>query len=156
MNNNIEDTHILMQIRNMFEHLKNHGWINDIKREINSDKAIQAIENILADRERLEKENNRLTYARNWYFEHTVGQIATPEMLNKILRTKYNMPELQTKANAYDSLVQIIKNKKAEIEKYIVEQEEKTIGRCITIGEDMMIKYLQELLDTVEEETCEK
>lgn len=50
MNNktNIEDTHTIMQIRNMFEHLKNHGWINDIKRDIDTQKAVKSIENILA------------------------------------------------------------------------------------------------------------
>jgi len=37
----------------------------------------------------LEKENNKLTYARNWYFENTVNKLVTPEMLHKILRTKY-------------------------------------------------------------------
>ncbi len=52
-------------------------------------KTINVIENILADRERLEKENRKLTYARDWYFEHTVNKIVTPEMLHKILRTKY-------------------------------------------------------------------
>ncbi len=34
-------------------------------------------------------ENEKLIYARNWYFEHTVGKICTPEMLDKILRNDY-------------------------------------------------------------------
>lgn len=37
----------------------------------------------------LKKENEELIYARNWYFEHTVGKICTPEMLDKILRNDY-------------------------------------------------------------------
>lgn len=37
----------------------------------------------------LRKENEELIYARNWYFEHTVGKICTPEMLDKILRNDY-------------------------------------------------------------------
>lgn len=37
----------------------------------------------------LEKENDKLTYARDWYFENTVNKLVTPEMLHKILRTKY-------------------------------------------------------------------
>ena len=34
----------LIVIRNIFEHLKNHGWINDIKREVEPNEALQAIE----------------------------------------------------------------------------------------------------------------
>lgn len=39
--------------------------------------------------EQLEKENKKLTEARNWYFEHTVNKAVTPEMLHKILREDY-------------------------------------------------------------------
>lgn len=114
-NNDIEDIHTIMRIRNIFEHLKNYGWVNDITKEINPQKVVQAIENILADRERLEIENKKLIEARNWYFEHTVNQIATPEILDKILRAQYNIPELQDKANKYDRLVERIKK---DIEEY--------------------------------------
>lgn len=39
--------------------------------------------------EKLQKENEKLTEARNWYFEHTVNKAVTPEMLHKILRQDY-------------------------------------------------------------------
>ena len=48
-----EDKKILERIRNIFEHLKHYGWTEDIRREIDPDKAVEAIENILANRERI-------------------------------------------------------------------------------------------------------
>lgn len=61
MNNktNIEDIHTIIQIRNIFEHLKKYGWANDITKEIDPQKAVQAIENILADREIILEENKK-------------------------------------------------------------------------------------------------
>lgn len=35
-----EDLKILEEIKDMFVHLKNHGYINDIKKDIDKDKAI--------------------------------------------------------------------------------------------------------------------
>lgn len=42
-----EDIKILEQIKEIFTHLKNYGWINDIKRDIDIDKAIQSIEHLI-------------------------------------------------------------------------------------------------------------
>lgn len=61
------------------------GKYNDPKRK---DKA-EAIETVLQELDRLQKENGKLTRARKWFVEHTVGQIATPEMLRKILADEY-------------------------------------------------------------------
>ena len=47
------------------------------------------INHILSDYKRVLKENEKLTYARNWYFENTVNKICNPEMLNKILKEDY-------------------------------------------------------------------
>lgn len=98
---NIEDIHILMQIRNIFEHLKNYGWINDKKREIKPDTAIQAIENILADRNNIASKYNNLIYKieekikenkeylqhANTMYEYTEKDVinATIEILKEIL-----------------------------------------------------------------------
>jgi len=46
------------KIKEMFIHLKNYGWINDIKKEIDVDKAIESIENLLTAYEK-EKEKNK-------------------------------------------------------------------------------------------------
>lgn len=63
------------------------GWkIGDVYKHLELN---NAIEHILSDYRRVLKENEKLTYARNWYFEHTVGKICTPEMLDKILRNDY-------------------------------------------------------------------
>lgn len=40
-----------------------------------------------------------------------------------------------------------IREKIKALEEYIVKIEEETCGRCITIGEDMCIRYLKELLE---------
>jgi hypothetical protein len=46
------------KIKEMFIHLKNYGWINDIKKEIDVDKAIESIETLLTAYEK-EKEKNK-------------------------------------------------------------------------------------------------
>ena len=52
-----------------------------------------ALQNLLDEKneeiDHLQKENGKLTRARKWFIEHTIGQIATPEMLRKILADEY-------------------------------------------------------------------
>lgn len=48
-----KDIEILKEIQGIFEHFKNHGWVNDLKREVDIDKVIPAIENILSEFEGL-------------------------------------------------------------------------------------------------------
>lgn len=65
-----ENLKILEEIKDMFVHLKNYGWINDIKKDIDKDKAIQAIESTINRYKELEEENSLLiqqniTYKRN-------------------------------------------------------------------------------------------
>ena len=55
-----KDLKILEEIKDMFIHLKNYGWINDIKKDIDTDKAIQAIEHLIKAYKELEEENKRL------------------------------------------------------------------------------------------------
>lgn len=52
-----ENIKILEEIKNMFIHLKSYGWINDIKRDIDTDKAIKSIENVESRLKQLEEEN---------------------------------------------------------------------------------------------------
>ena len=42
-----KDIEILKEVQAIFEHLKNHGWVKDITKEVDIDKVIQAIENVL-------------------------------------------------------------------------------------------------------------
>ena len=55
-----EDLKILEEIKDMFVHLKNYGYINDIKKDIDKDKAIQAIESTINRYKELEEENQQL------------------------------------------------------------------------------------------------
>ena len=42
-----KDIDILKEVQAIFEHLKNHGWVKDITKEVDIDKVIQAIEKVL-------------------------------------------------------------------------------------------------------------
>ena len=48
------------KIKEMFIYLKNHGWINDIKKEIDVNKAIEAIETLLTAYEEEKGKNKEL------------------------------------------------------------------------------------------------
>lgn len=108
------------------------------KKKINrADELINIQKTILLDYKRVLNENEKLIYARNWYFEHTVGKICTPEMLDKILRNDYISK-------------QKVKDKIKELK-----QEKGKYGNClIEMYEDELvnrtIKILQELLESEE------
>jgi hypothetical protein len=76
---------------NVYDEIK--SWLEYIKtHKDKTNKAeylIRILETVLADREKLIKENKKIEEARNWYFEHTVNKAVTPEMLHKILRQDY-------------------------------------------------------------------
>ena len=55
---NKEDIETLEDLKNIFIHLKNYGWVNDIKRDVVVDKVIKAIENLIARNKELEKQVN--------------------------------------------------------------------------------------------------
>ena len=55
-----KDLKILEEIKDMFIYLKNYGWINDIKKDIDTDKVIQAIESTINRYKELEEENQQL------------------------------------------------------------------------------------------------
>lgn len=57
---------------------------------------------------KLQEENEKLIYARNWYFEHTVNKICTPEMLDKILRNDYiSKQKLKDKIRKNEEIIDI-------------------------------------------------
>ena len=75
------------KIKEMFIHLKNYGWINDIKKEIDVDKAIESIENLLTAYEKeKEKNNNAYIKANNYlYFnDSTDYEVALWEVIRKL------------------------------------------------------------------------
>ena len=81
-----------MKLEEVIERLKDDVKYADLRDTVDDDCTIcfiEDVETVLQELEHLQKENLKLTNARNWYFEHTVNQIATPEMLGKILEDKY-------------------------------------------------------------------
>lgn len=117
------------------------------------DKYVQeAIETVLADREKLIEENKKLEEARNWYFEHTVNKAVTPEMLHKILRQDYipksvikeKIEEVQKEYNKLDKQVdEYINDANKNLSKYYENKER--IGTIQTLA--WVIDNLQELLE---------
>ena len=75
----------------------------------------------------------------------------TKVALNLIKKLKKENEELRVQGSIilldYNILKDKIREKIKELEEYIVKIEEETCGRCITIGEDMCIRYLKELLE---------
>lgn len=55
-----EATKQLNKTKEIFEHLKYRGWINDIKRDVDASDVIEAINTVLAE---LDKLNKRIEYA---------------------------------------------------------------------------------------------
>lgn len=69
----LNDLRTLERIRNLFVYLSSHHDCIDIdyvKKEINPNIAVEAIENVLADRERLKQENEKNKKLANIIFEH--------------------------------------------------------------------------------------
>lgn len=127
-----EDIEILENLKEKTEEAYNCSLASGNERK-DWQREVQAIENILADRERLIKENEKLIYARKWYFEHTVGKIVTPEMLHKILSFEYISKE---------EIKEKIERLKKEYEEVIEKNGTKAfILKC-------QITILEELLDT--------
>lgn len=79
------------------------------------------------------------------------------ELKNKVAKRNNELIELEetsekeflTKQEVNENYIpkDKIREKIKELEKYIVETEEKTCGKCITIGEDMTIRYFKKLLE---------
>lgn len=83
----IESLNKFIKIVGSKEYRDDNGWNGYYNTEMRY--LGQAIETVLADREKLIEENKKLKEARNLYFEHTVNKAVTPEMLHKILRQDY-------------------------------------------------------------------
>lgn len=79
-----EDIKILESLKKYLQNEIDYGEYKIICGEetIKTDDCINALENLL-------KEYKRVKAGRDWYFEHTVKELATPEMLDKVLRQEY-------------------------------------------------------------------
>ena len=70
-----EDMKIVEQIKDIFLYLKFHGWINDIKQDIDTDKAIRTLKHILSDYKRVLKENEELNKNYNSLIDKIILKI---------------------------------------------------------------------------------
>lgn len=98
-------------------------------------KYVDVYETILNLIDKLQKENEELKEKNK-----------TLELTNT-LRSYCKIDELANAYQANSISKDKIREKIKELEEYIVKTEEETCGRCITIGEDMTIRYLKELLE---------
>jgi len=146
---------------------------SDFRTGLGYKEEIQAIENILADRERLEKENERLSnyrYENSYCIENT--NLITKDKIASIQKNTYkieiednvfvDIKELYVKANKYDSLIKEIENKIKEIGEYsdtarelieekiiIADSDSLNFGRQQAHNKDREV--LRELLDKEKE-----
>lgn len=108
---------------------------------------INILENILADRERLEKENEDYKIKENSRIAGKYNEIEIHALIEQTIQKDYI-----AKANKYDSLIKEIEDKinKEELPLVIVggRRNCKTLNYGIKLGR---IKVLQELLDTEKE-----
>ena len=90
---NIEESEKeIEKIKEMFMHLKNYGWINDIKKEIDIDKVIEAIEILLTAYEK-EKEKNKeledtLKQTQNSWYKDTKVIIDKDKLIEELKKYK--------------------------------------------------------------------
>lgn len=120
---NIEED-IIKRLKSLSKALKQNFLERFILSKESREILANDIENILADRERLEKE--------------TLDLRDSNCLVKRYFRLKDNNKQLQIKANAYDSLVEKIKDKIEELKKH---RDLSTYG----FGK---LEVLQELLDT--------
>lgn len=89
---NKEDLETLEDLKNIFIHLKNYGWVNDIKKEVVADKVIQAIENLIARNKELEKQMGKdldVVYLQGVYNERDRWKSKVRELYEHYKDTGY-------------------------------------------------------------------
>lgn len=156
MNNKInieEDIKILEEKLKQWEPYKNIKFPTEIEKEIAKEN--NAIENILADRERLEKENEELMKVKISASANTIISDLQKELNeenNRCAKFAVENNELQAKANKYDSLIEKIKDKINELKEIRKTKYYRAYGLDWESREqqdiDKQIEVLQELLDT--------
>lgn len=100
-----KDLKILEGIKDMFIHLKNYGYINDIKKDIDTDKAIQAIESTINRYKELKEENQQLEAIKDEAIRrYNFESIPVSLVEEKIAELKEEIEQLRIERNVtYDS-----------------------------------------------------
>lgn len=104
MNSIEEDIKTLEEIKDMFIHLKNYGWINDIKKDIDTDKAIQAIEHLIKAYKELKEKLNETLNANLALVQGNANSIPVSLVEETIEELKEEIEQLRIERNVtYDS-----------------------------------------------------
>lgn len=153
MSNNIEEDIKIVKELEENAALFSGGW-----RKILKEKEKNAIENILADRERVLEENN-IYKEGNKIYKEEYNKIAkaldfkegilNPDASIVIKSMKQALIQLQIKANAYDSLVEKIKETIELIEDTLdLSKENGKVAKYKITAMEYELEDLKELLDT--------
>lgn len=132
----------------------NKDYLKDVENQTISQREIEAIENILVDRERL-KEDIKLQEDNYQMLSESVSDIAKELDLedDAIIDEIFTAIKiLQAKANKYDSLIEKIEDIIIELNYKCSKSSTNDIYRDETYGQ---INILQELLDTEKEKSKE-
>jgi len=80
-----EDIKVLEELKNIFVHLKNYGWVNDIKRDVVADKVIQALENLIARNKELEEIKERyLRLESDKFWDNVISKSKVREKIEEL------------------------------------------------------------------------
>lgn len=108
-----KDIEILKEVQGIFEHLKIYGWINDIKRDVDTDKAITSIENVLKELEKYKKAYELETYERQKFIE----ELETYKKIAELMASQINNYDAQLVINRFRSKEEVIDWARKEVEK---------------------------------------
>lgn len=98
-----KDIETLKKVQGIFEHLKTHGWINDIKRDVDTDTVILSIENVLNELENLQ-EDLKIHEETSFDFqaeniklreelEETIKELNEKEIVNKMFKSELEIKD---------------------------------------------------------------
>ena len=89
-----EATKQLNKTKEIFEHLKYHGWINDIKRDVDASDVIEAIDTVLAELDK-QTEKYEQGYNEGYLYPHDFPnhEVEQQYLPDAMLGTKYYIPD---------------------------------------------------------------
>ena len=125
MSNLDKDIEILKEIQGIFEHFKNHGWVNDLKREVDIDKVIPAISRII----------DYVNYAELTKIACCTAQNC--EALNNAIRLG---KELENKDKELEMYKKIAEKLAEQVKREVVFYDTKGISSC-DLSEEKYCKY---------------
>ncbi len=137
---NIEESiKVLEKIKEMFLHLKNYGWIEDLKRDFDTDKTIQAIEKVLGELKKKNYTENTLRYQIERLYKSR-GEYEKARGVRLEHKTEYiSKDKIKEK-------IEELKEKTAKYREYIEQGIETDVEHYENVADLRVIQVLQELL----------